>query len=183
MGVHRDLAKERDKVSEEFYEGMRRAKALNQRTTQVTDASFNRTKAERNNLKRLALPKFGGKPEPWPDFRISLKTLLGTRDAAIEICLHKKCYAANKFILGVFNPAEAWTMLDRQFGNRDITIAIIITGLIALKIPKGPGHEQVGPLLQGMCSAQACLRAVQAKAEMLTGLGTVGKLVSKLPDD
>ena len=84
MGVHQDLAKERDKVSDEFYKGMRRAKALNQRTTQVTDASFNRTKAERNNLKRLALPKFGGKPEPWPDFCISLKTLLGTRDAAIE---------------------------------------------------------------------------------------------------
>ena len=43
--------------------------------------------------------------------------------------------------------SEAWTMLDREFVNRDISIAITITGLIALKIPKDLGHELVEALL------------------------------------
>ena len=37
-------------------------------------------------------------------------------------------------------------------------------------------------MLQGMRSARACLRAVQAKKMMLIRLGTIGRLVSKLPD-
>ena len=37
-------------------------------------------------------------------------------------------------------------------------------------------------MLQGMRLAQTCLRAVQAEKIMLIGLGTIGKLWSKLPD-
>ena len=58
-----------------------------------------------------------------------------------------------------------------------------ITGLLALKIPKGPGHKQVKALLQGIRLAEACLRAVKAEKQMLTGLGAIGRLVSKLLDD
>ena len=52
-----------------------------------------------------------------------------------------------------------------------------------LKIPKGPRHKQVEVLLQGMRSAQACLRLVQAEKMMLIGLGTIGRHMSKLPDE
>ena len=38
-------------------------------------------------------------------------------------------------------------MLDRRFGNRDITIATTITKLLTLKIPKGPSTKV---LLQGI---------------------------------
>ena len=44
-------------------------------------------------------------------------------------------------------------LLDIQFGNRDITIALTITGLLTIKIPKRPGHKQVKVLVQGMCLA------------------------------
>ena len=46
-------------------------------------------------------------------------------------------------------------MLDREFVNRDISIAITITGLIALKIPKASGMNGWRLFC---CPAQACLR-------------------------
>ena len=82
----------------------------------------------------------------WPDFGRSFRAILGTCDAAIEIVRIRNAMpeAAKKFNLGVIDPAESWTMLDRQFSNSDVTIAITITGLIALKIPKGAGRARAG---------------------------------------
>ena len=132
----------------------------------------------------MALPRFGGKPKTLPDFRRVFKAILGTCIPAIEMVRIRNAMpgAASRFIMGVTDPTEAWNMLDRQYGNRDMTIALTITGLLTLKILMGPGHKQVEILLQGMCSAQACLRAVQAEKQMLTGLGTIGRLVSKMAD-
>ena len=73
VGVHRDLARERDKVSND----LRRAKSLNHGTTRDTNASSNRAEGGRNNLKGLALPKCGGKLKKWPDFRRSFSAILG----------------------------------------------------------------------------------------------------------
>ena len=60
-----------------------------------------------------------------------------------------------KFIMGVTEPAEAWSVLDRQYGNRDMAIALAIIKILALKIPKEPGYKRVEALLQGMCLARA----------------------------
>ena len=51
-----------------------------------------------------------------------------------------------------------------------MTIARIITMLMAIKIPKGPEYKQVEELLQGMQTARACLRVVEAEDQMLIGL-------------
>ena len=85
--------------------------------------------------------------------------------------------AASKFIMKVSEPMKAWALLDRLLGNRDLTIVITITRLIMLRIPKSTGSEQVEALLQGMCLARAGLRVVQSEYRMLSGLGTIGRLV------
>lgn len=55
-------------------------------------------------------------------------------------------------------------MLDRQYGNREITFARTITQLLALKIPKGPGYEKVEALLLSMQMVRACLKAVNIES-------------------
>ena len=102
VGCHRDLARERDIVSNELYQIFRRAKALNQGTTRDTDTSLSKPEGGHNNLERVALPKFGGKPEAWPDFCRGFKAILGTC-IAIEMARlrHALPEAAYKFILGV----------------------------------------------------------------------------------
>ena len=115
VGYHRHLAKERDDTSDELYESLIRAKALNQGTTRDTDASFKRPEGGSNNLERVALPKSGGKPEGWPDFHRGFKAILGACIPAIEMARlrHALPQTASKFILGVSEPTEACA-LDRN---------------------------------------------------------------------
>ena len=61
VGCHRDLEKERNNISNKLYKSLRRAQ--NQGTTRDTDGSFSRPEGGRNNLERVAMPKFGGKPK------------------------------------------------------------------------------------------------------------------------
>ena len=96
-------------VSEELYEQLRLAKALNQEMTRVTDASFSRPEGGSNNLERVLLPKFEGQPETWADFRSGFKAILGMCEPALEmVCLRNAMpEAATRFIMGVTKPAEA----------------------------------------------------------------------------
>ena len=125
----------------ELYKQLRLAKALNQETTRDADASFSRPDGGSKNLERVPLAKFGGKPDTWADFRSGFKAILGTCEPAIEMLRLRNTMpeAATKFIMGVTEPADTWSVLDRQYGNRDMAIALAITNLLALKIPKGPG--------------------------------------------
>ena len=103
IGFHQDMARERDNVSDELYESLRRAKALNQGTTRDMDASFSRPESGSNHLKRVALPKFGGKPKAWPDIHRGFKAIIGACNPAIEMARlrHALPEAASKFILGI----------------------------------------------------------------------------------
>ena len=59
VGFHRDLEKERNNISDKIYKSLRRAQ--NQGTTRDTDGSFSRPEGGRDNLERVAMPKFGGR--------------------------------------------------------------------------------------------------------------------------
>ena len=63
------------------------------------------------------------------------KAILGTCERAVEMVLLRNALpeAANKLIMGVTEPVKAWYILDRQYGNRDLTIALAVTKLLALK--------------------------------------------------
>ena len=52
----------------------------------------------------------------------------------------------------MFEPTEAWALLERQFGNRDITIALTITRLLTLKIPEEDSRRSL---------SQSCRRTQQ----------------------
>ena len=107
------------KVSNELYESLKRVKALNWGTTRDTDTSFSRPKGRFNNLKKVALPKFGGKNEAWLDFKAILrKSIPALEMASLRHALQDE---ASKFIIGVSDTTEAFTLLDRKFGNRDMT--------------------------------------------------------------
>ena len=62
-------------------------------------------------------------------------------------------------------------MLDRQYGNRVMTITRTITQLMALKILKGPRYKKVKVLLLSMQILRARLKAVSAESPMLNGEG------------
>ena len=72
--------------------------------------------------------------------------------------------AVVNFIMSFTDPAEVWVVLDRQYGNREITFARTITQLLALKIPKGPGYKKVEALLLSMQMVRACLKAVNIES-------------------
>ena len=126
-GFPQERPRDQDKVSEELYEQLQLAKARNQDTIRDADTSFNRPEGWSSTLERVPLPKFGRKPETWADFRSGFKAILGTCEPAIEMVRLRNAMpqAANKFIMGVTEPAEAWSVLDRQYGNRDMAIACI----------------------------------------------------------
>ena len=63
---------------------------------------------------------------------------------------HTLMEVASKYIMGASKSTEVWALIDRQFRNRSITIAQTITGLLTLKIPRGPGYKRVEVLLQCM---------------------------------
>ena len=158
------------------------AKAMNGQTSRVTDSSFSRTEGKLNNLERVPLPTFSGKHEAWADFQRGFRAMLGMCELPIEmVCLRTTLpEAAVNFIMGITNPEEAWVVLDTQYGKREMTTLRIITQLLALKIPKRPRYEQLETFLLSMQMARACLKAVDAKNQMLNGLGTIRNIVGKL---
>ena len=57
VGVHWNLAKERDGISKELCNGIRRAKDLSYKTAKDTDDNYIKLGVELRSIKRLALPK------------------------------------------------------------------------------------------------------------------------------
>ena len=53
--------------------------------------------------------------------------------------------------------------------------------LVVLKLPKGPGFDQVEALVQELRHAKTCLVAVQAQEELFTDAAMIGTLLNKLP--
>ena len=149
VGVHWNLAKERDGISKELCNGIRRAKDLSYKTAKDTDNNYIKLGVELCSIKRLALPKFNCQPRTWPEFYRSLTVILGMYDPAMLMIGMRDAMpqATNHIIMGITNPTEAWTIFDRRFGNKDITIATTITKFLALKIHKGPKLEQMIALI------------------------------------
>ena len=108
-----------------------------------------------------------GKPEGWADFSRTFKAILRTCDPAIGPSV------------------RLWTALPAfaiQYGDKEMAIITAVSRLLVLKLPKGPMHDQVTSLVQGLRHVRACLRAVQAEDKMFSSMGTVATLLHKLPE-
>ena len=79
---------------------------------------------------------------------------------------------ATKYILGVTGPTEAWTLLDRQYGDRNMAIATALNRLHSLKMPNVQPYNQVEAMVQCMRHIGACLKAVNAEDKMFSNTGT-----------
>ena len=53
-------------------------------------------------------------------------------------------------------------IVNKQYGDREAAIIILILRMLPLKLRKGPVHKQITSLVQGMRHARVCLRTVQA---------------------
>ena len=137
------------------------------------------------HLERAKLPKFDGKTENWFDFKRRFQELIKAYNSSpvLEMTFLVNCLAedAAKYILGVTEPAAAWALLDRRYGDRSLAIMTTRHRLINLKLAKGPAHDQVESLVIGLRHARWCLSAVDAEGELFIDLSMVGILLSKLP--
>ena len=87
---------------------------------------------------------------------------------------------AKALIAGKTEPTEAWTALDKRYGDKELALVNVRHKLASLDTSRGEGYEKVETLLQGVNEARATLKAVGAEAELFNDVSVVAQLVSKL---
>jgi hypothetical protein len=140
----------------------------------------------RSNLQRVKLPVFTGRAEDWPEFRRLFQELTegeGLRPAVLLAQLRDSlnCEQAKSLIVGKTVVDEAWNVLDRRYGDRELAVINTKYQLLHLDTTKGQPHEQVEALQQGVAKSISLLRSVKAEAEFLDNLALIAHLVAKLP--
>ena len=139
----------------------------------------------RSHLERIRLPNFSGKPEDWAEFRREFLDLVESDQlpASIHISHLKKSLPreAKLLIDGITDSKEAWSHLNKQYGDK--TLAIINTKAILLSHDAGNGtpDQQVDSLLQAVRRAISCLRTVGAEHTLFSDFSLVGQLLAKIP--
>ena len=83
-------------------------------------------------------------------------------------------------IAGKTESTEAWTALDKRYGDKELALVKVRQKLASLDTSRGEGYEKVETLLQGVNKARATLKAVGAEAELFNDISIVAQLVSKL---
>ena len=94
---------------------------------------------------------------------------------------HLSSREAKALIAGKTDLAEAWTALNRRFGDKDLALVNVKHKLVSLDTSQGAGYEKVETLLQGVNKARAMLKAVGAETELLNDVSMPAQLVAKLP--
>ena len=69
-------------------------------------------------------------------------------------------------ISGKTDPTEAWTSLDKWYGDKKLALINVQYKLANLDTSRGEGYKKVEALLQGVNEARATLNAVGAEAEL-----------------
>ena len=140
--------------------------------------------AHPGHLERVNVPEFSGAEEDYPGFRRSFLGLTAPAKYPEEVwltILRKKVpLAARRLLEGHTKMSEAWKVLDRRYGSRDVAVASARAKLLGLRT-KGPLYEQVEQLWQAVLTAQTSLQAVEAGDLLFCEFGVVGTLVDKLP--
>ena len=102
----------------------------------------------RSHFQRVPLPYFSGKAEEWPEFRRYFCELTadehfppGIIMAQIREHLHTK--EAKALIAGRTDPTEAWTTLDKRYGDKELTLVNIRCKLANLVTSRGEGYNKV----------------------------------------
>ena len=85
---------------------------------------------------------------------------------------------AKALIAGKTDPTEAWTALDKRYGDKELALVNVRYKLSSLDMSKGEGYEKVEILLQGVNEVRARLEAVGAEAELFNDVFVVFQLVS-----
>ena len=177
-------ALDRDRLHEKYYDWLRQARSRN--WAAVVEAEVQcAPQAGAAYMERVKFPNFDGQPENWADFRRKFKELIKVANykpvLEMSILVDHLSEDAARYVLGVSEPAKAWAVLEKRYGDRTLAIITARHRLLNLKVPKGPAHDQVEAVEQGLNQARSCLEAVQAEAELFSDISTVGHLLAKLP--
>ena len=115
------MVQKMDELHDKFFDWLRAAKMKNRAMVLDTE---NKGKTRDANLERVLLLKFDGKPEGWTDFSRTFKAILRTCDPAIEMVRLRTALPASaiQYILGMTDPTEAWRLLNKQFGDRQLSL-------------------------------------------------------------
>ena len=75
----------------------------------------------------MSLPCFSGKAEEWPEFRRYFLELTAEERFSPAIMMaqmreHLSSREAKALIAGKTDPAEAWTALNRRYGDNDLAL-------------------------------------------------------------
>ena len=99
----------------------------------------------RSHLQKVPLPYFSGKAEEWPEFRRYFEEL--TKDEHFppgimmaQIRGHLQTNEAKAMIAGKTNPTEAWTALDKWYGDKELALVNVRHKLARLDTSKGAGR-------------------------------------------
>ena len=87
---------------------------------------------------------------------------------------------AKALIAGKTDPTEAWTALNKRYGDKDLALVNVKYKLASLDTSRGDGYEKVKTLLQGVNEARASLKAVGAEEDLFNNVSVVAQLVAKL---
>ena len=139
----------------------------------------------RSNLQRVKLPVFTGRAEDWPEFRRLFQELTegeGLRPAVLLAQLRDSlnCEQAKSLIVGKTVVAEAWNVLDRRYGDRELAVINAKYQLLHLDTTQGQPHEQVEALQLGVAKSLSLLPSLKEEAEFLDALALIAHLVAKL---
>ena len=179
------MTEERDRLYSECCKWLRVARRRNWdsvREEVVQQATLSHGAA---HLQRIKLPSFDNKPENWADFRRRFKELIKSANypTVVEMAQLRENLQeeAASYILGVTEPADAWAILEKKYGDRTLAILTTRHRLVTLQLPTGPAHDQVEALVQGLRHAKYCLKAVGAEYTLFGDITMVSTLLSKLP--
>ena len=125
----------------------------------------------RSHLQRVPLPYFSGKAEEWPEFRRYFCELTADEHFPPGIIMaqireHLLTKDAKALIAERTDPTEAWTTLDKRYGDKELALVNVRCKLANLDTGRGEGYKKVEALLQGVNEARATLNAVGAETEL-----------------
>ena len=86
---------------------------------------------------------------------------------------------ARALIAGKTEPTEAWTALDKRYGDKELALVNVRYKLASLDTSRGEGYEKVETLLQGVNEARATLEAVGAEAELFNDSIRIGGIKTR----
>ena len=92
-----------------------------------------------------------------------------------KIMEHLLTPEARALIAGKTKPTEAWTALDKRYGDKELALVNVRHKLASLDTSRGEGYKKVETLLQGVNKARATLNAMGAEAELFNDVSVVAR--------